>query len=117
MIVGTPDKATIATQTQDMVDTTNHRVISFTFSSTKGITAPSVLAVTAIDIDSDSSIKIANNCFLPGEMSESNSESADRHNEVERNVHRKKKRRDKTTPEITTTAATITGKTANGRKR
>ena len=95
VIIGTPDKATMGTQTADMVDTTNQRVISFTSSSTEVLTAPSVLAVTAIDIDSDSSVKIANNCVLPGEMGESNSESADRHNEIERNVHRKKKRRDK----------------------
>ena len=95
VIVGTPDKATTASQTNDMVDTTNQKVISCSSSSTDGLTAPSILAVHAIDIDSDSSVKIAHNCFLTGEMGESNSESAARPTAIRMDISKKKKRRNK----------------------
>ena len=84
---------TKSTQTPDTVSTTiTDTEVSFVSSSATGLTAPLLLANHN---DSNSSTQIAHRCFQPGEPCESNSESAERHREIARNILQKKKRRDK----------------------
>jgi hypothetical protein len=82
---------TKSTQTPETVETTTRQSMAFLSDSQVGLTAPAVLAGT----DSDSSTKITNRCFQPGEIGESNAESAERHREIQRNIKRKMRRRDK----------------------
>ena len=84
----------IATQTPATVDTTLPQLtISFQSSTHTGLTAPAVLQET--EEDSDSSIKIEQDCYEMGEPCESNAESAERHRDIARKVESRKRKRDK----------------------
>jgi hypothetical protein len=86
---------TKSTQTPDAVDTITDQSISFLSETRTGISAPAVLDGT----DSDSSVKIHNQCFQPGEQGESNSESAERHREIQRNIQKEKEETRQTSSE------------------
>ncbi len=104
---------TKSTQTPDtldvkgILDSTTEERISFVSSSDRGLSAPTLLTT---DNDSDSSIKISQRCFQPGEPCESNAESAERHREIARNILRKKKRRDKRRRKLSRQLKAITDK-------
>ncbi len=82
---------TKSTQTPPTVNTDTPQSVSFVSETPTGLSRPSILAPT----ESDSSVKIAQQCFQAGDIDESNSEAAERHRDITRNIARRKQRRDK----------------------